>query len=173
MPRASFVVFLMVCWSHDVLADQWWPALGWNCDEKAGHFAAYPIYFDANKQMPTTREGFFVPMEKGWDNPKKEVPVLKCELGKAQRIEVIRIGLKVPSPRGMCGAGAYSDYSLRYNGEERAQFAIGCSASTFVSISENSGEICNTAQSNDPCRPLNEGSITILNAFGQFGERPQ
>ncbi|WP_170409270.1 hypothetical protein [Ruegeria atlantica] len=175
--RQCFKLLLVVCGlqvsAQTVWADLWWPALGWNCDEEARHLVAYPVYFDANQPVPDTREGFYVPMADGWENADDEVPVFSCHLGPSLTVEVVRIRLKLPSARGICGAGAYSDYSLRINGEESAHFAIGCSASTFLKISENYGEICDTAQSADPCRPLRESVFLKLNAFGHFEERQQ
>lgn len=154
-------------------ADQWWPALGWKCNEDARHVVAYPVYFDANKPMPETGVGFYVPMKNGWDNAQEEIPVFSCKLGPSISVEVARIRLKAPSPRGVCGAGAYSDYSLSVNGEERAEFAIGCDANTFVKISENYGEICNLSSPESPCRRLEVDTYIKLNAFGHFSERPK
>ena len=153
-------------------ADQWWPALGWNCDEEAGHLVVYPIYFDANKPMPATREGFYVPMAEGWEKPREEVPVFSCRLTSLVSVDVTRIGLRVPSARGNCGAAAYSDYSLSVNGEERAEFAIGCHADTFVKLSGGSDKICNFSLSETGCRRLGDETFVKLNALGHFSERP-
>jgi hypothetical protein len=152
-------------------ADQWWPGLGWSCDETAQHLAVYPIYFDANNGMPASRTGFYVPMADGWESTDREIPVLSCDLSPGPVVNISRVGLRLPSARGACGAGAYSKYSLRLNGEEHARFTIGCSASTLLKIDQNLARICNLALPENPCRFLRGQNVLVLNAMGQFEER--
>lgn len=170
-----FRLLLLICalqFSGQIAwADLWWPALGWSCDENARHLAVYPIYFDANKPMPESRKGFDVPMAGGWENAGDKVPVLSCNLGPRRAVEITRIKLKVPSPRGVCGAGAYSDYSVSINGDILGQFAIGCSGAFVVTVSENVGVICGHSVTGDSCRTLRDDRIVKLNALGQFEER--
>ncbi|RLJ60334.1 hypothetical protein BCF46_0532 [Litoreibacter meonggei] len=113
------------------LADEWWTAVGYGCDEELGQLTVFPISFDANKTHPISRDGLFVQTEDLRD-PIVPNEIVSCALTPNRVASLHRIYQNVPKPTGMCGGAPWAKYELKLNDQIAATFPMGCGTTMLV-----------------------------------------
>ena len=150
--------------SQGANADSWSTAVGWRCDESQSHLIVYPLRFDANLPMPESIEGGYVPMADGWDQDRRVIEVLECDLGTRGVGRMERIHLHTPKPWGACGGAAWSEYIFTIERELVARFTMGCNSGSLLQADENSIMLCRFGQK---CRKY-EGEPLRLHLFSSW-----